>query len=84
MGRAHSHVFIVQEIDKSAKNEIDHLGYASPRQKRPSGAATFPPMSSTFCLLFLQLISKKCPFFYNFWRWIQLNSQFQFFDDFGD
>jgi hypothetical protein len=68
MGRAHSHVFIVQEIDKSAKNEIDHLGYASPRQKRPSGAATLPPMSSTFCLLFLQLISQKCPFFYNFWR----------------
>jgi hypothetical protein len=30
MGRAHSHVFIVQEIDKSAKNEIDHLGYAFP------------------------------------------------------
>lgn len=57
MGRAHSHVFIVQEIDKSAKTEIDHLGYASPRQKRPSGAATLPPMSSTFCLLFLQLIS---------------------------
>jgi hypothetical protein len=56
MGRAHSHVFIVQEIDKSAKNEIDHLGYA-PRQKRLSGAATLQPMSSTFCLLFLQLIS---------------------------
>lgn len=35
MGRAHSHVFVVQEIDKSAKNEIDHLGYASPPPKAP-------------------------------------------------